>query len=190
MWNQTGKSNFCFKDRRFCPSNNYTATIFQELGKPRAEEPLKGFLVPNVELPCLCSSKFRPGPPSEQAQILTACVADFVKDVIDLQHLCISPDNLVWVLHADMICLDFDGSVGDACVTALVAALKTGIVFLSFHPCLYYFISTVTISSVAVKLPQVDYDVETKKIVVDDTIRKPLKVDCSPVSSTYAMFEE
>ena len=34
--------------------------------------------VPNVDLPPLCSSQFRPGPPSEQAQVLSQFVADII----------------------------------------------------------------------------------------------------------------
>ena len=34
--------------------------------------------VPNVDLPPLCSSRFRPGPPSEQAQVLSQFVADII----------------------------------------------------------------------------------------------------------------
>ena len=35
-------------------------------------------LVPNVDLPPLCSSRFRPGPPGEQAQVLSQFVADVI----------------------------------------------------------------------------------------------------------------
>ena len=34
--------------------------------------------VPNVDLPPLCSSRFRPGPPGEQAQVLSQFVADVI----------------------------------------------------------------------------------------------------------------
>ena len=94
---------------------------------PKAEEPECGFIVPNVELPPLCSPLFRPGPPSEEAQGMTCFVAEATSEMIDLKELCVSVDNLVWVLHADMICLDYDGCVQDAAVIALSAALQTGI---------------------------------------------------------------
>lgn len=35
-------------------------------------------LVPNVDLPPLCSSRFRPGPPGEQAQVLSQFLADVI----------------------------------------------------------------------------------------------------------------
>ena len=30
----------------------------------------------------------------------------------------------MWVLYCDLLCLDYDGNVTDACVLALLAALK------------------------------------------------------------------
>ena len=38
----------------------------------------KVFLVPNLELPPLCSPRFRPGPQSEQAQVLSQFIADTI----------------------------------------------------------------------------------------------------------------
>ncbi|KAI2569162.1 exosome component 8, partial [Homo sapiens] len=32
----------------------------------------------------------------------------------------------VWVLYCDLICLDYDGNILDACTFALLAALKNG----------------------------------------------------------------
>lgn len=32
--------------------------------------------------------------------------------------------QLVWVLYVDMVCLDYDGNVIDACMIAMIAALK------------------------------------------------------------------
>lgn len=35
--------------------------------------------VPNVDLPPLCSSRFRPGPPCEQAQAASQFIADVIE---------------------------------------------------------------------------------------------------------------
>lgn len=40
---------------------------------------LFGLQVPNVDLPPLCSSKFRPGPPGEQAQAASQFIADVIE---------------------------------------------------------------------------------------------------------------
>lgn len=135
---------------------------------PKAEKPNEGFVIPNVELPPLCSSKFRPGPPSDQGQVLTKLIFDVIKhsDCVKLEELCITKEKLAWCLYADLICLDYDGALIDACVIALVAALKT------------------------VKLPQVEHDSVLDKKEVNEEERVPLNVYSIPVSTTFAVFEE
>lgn len=101
--------------------------FFQELAKPKAEEPDNGFLVTNVEVPALCSSKLRPGPPSDLAQVTSTIVSDIIHNskFVDMKDLCIARDKLAWVVYCDMICINNDGSLVDACVIALLASLKT-----------------------------------------------------------------
>ncbi|GBP35471.1 Exosome complex component RRP43 [Eumeta japonica] len=98
-----------------------------ELAKPKAEEPEIGYVITNVEIPPLCSPKCRPGPPSDQAQVTNNIVSDMIinSKCIDLNDLCIVPDKLAWVLHCDLVCLDNDGSIIDACIIALLASLKS-----------------------------------------------------------------
>lgn len=100
----------------------------QELGPPKAEEPENGFLIINVELPPLCSSQFRPGPPSERAQVLSAFVNNIATNsgIVNLKDLCIESDKLVWTLYCDIVCLNYDGATEDACFASLVGALLTG----------------------------------------------------------------
>lgn len=47
-------------------------------------------LVPNVDLPPLCSSRFRPGPPGEQAQAASQFVADVIERCDRLQYTRLS----------------------------------------------------------------------------------------------------
>lgn len=103
------------------------SSYFQELATPKAEEPDLGFLITNVELPPLCHSKSKPGPPSDHAQVISNLVSDVIVNskCVDLKDLCIAFDKLVWVLYCDMVCIDNDGSVVDACIIALLASLKT-----------------------------------------------------------------
>lgn len=132
------------------------------------DKPNEGFLIPNVELPPLCSLKFRPGPPSDQAQVLTKLVFDIIKnsECIQLEELCITKEKLAWCLYADLICLDYDGALLDACVTALLAALKT------------------------VKLPQVEHEPVLDKKEVNEEEMVSLRVHNIPVCTTFAVFEE
>ncbi|ENN81038.1 hypothetical protein YQE_02557, partial [Dendroctonus ponderosae] len=98
-----------------------------ELCRPRPECPNKGFLVPNLELSPLCSSKFKSGPPGEEAQVLTQLIADVIENsrCINLEELCLLKDKLAWCLYADLVCLDYDGSLLDACIVALMACLRS-----------------------------------------------------------------
>ncbi|XP_018572080.1 exosome complex component RRP43-like [Anoplophora glabripennis] len=142
--------------------------IKAEFCKPKAETPREGFIVPNLELPPLCSPKFRPGPPSDQAQVLTQLIADIIEnsECIDLKELCIFPDKLAWCLFIDFICLDFDGAVVDACVLSLMGALRT------------------------VRLPSVEYDpaIDNKLVNLEDRI--PLHVRSNPISTTFIIFDD
>lgn len=96
--------------------------------QPKAETPNKGYLIPNIELPPLCSSIFRPGPPSDQAQVTSCLIANILENAecINLEDLCIAVDRLAWVLYCDLLCLNHDGCLTDACVLAIVSALQTG----------------------------------------------------------------
>nr|XP_039258165.1 exosome complex component RRP43-like [Styela clava] len=97
-----------------------------ELTKPPASKPDCGIIVPNVDLPPMCAAHFKPGPPSEQAQVASQLLNDIIKtcDVINLDELCIFKDKLVWVLYCDVVCVSYDGNLNDACIMALVAALE------------------------------------------------------------------
>lgn len=50
------------------------------MAKPKVEEPDQGFIVPNVELPPLCSSHFRPGPPSDIAQSASSYIDELINN--------------------------------------------------------------------------------------------------------------
>ncbi|XP_014483494.1 PREDICTED: exosome complex component RRP43-like [Dinoponera quadriceps] len=142
--------------------------IKAELTTPKIDTPECGYIVPNVELPPLCSPKFRPGPPSEQAQVISKLIDIILRNstALDLTDLCICKRKLVWVLYCDILCLNYNGSVIDACTGALTAALKT------------------------LTLPVVNYNSETGVIVVHPKKRKPFVMRTLPVSTSFAMFEK
>ncbi|RUS76657.1 hypothetical protein EGW08_015587 [Elysia chlorotica] len=141
--------------------------IKAEVATPDADRPKEGFVVPNVELSPLCSPSFRPGPPGEQAQVLSQNMADLLRtsECINLEDLNICPGKLSWVLHIDLVCLDYDGNVMDACTLALVSALKN------------------------TSLPSVTVDEETGDIKTDPTTLRPLSVSCCPVSTSFIVFD-
>uniref|UniRef100_A0A3Q3QLM3 Ribosomal RNA-processing protein 43 n=1 Tax=Monopterus albus TaxID=43700 RepID=A0A3Q3QLM3_MONAL len=139
-----------------------------ELANPTVETPGKGYIVPNVDLPPLCSSRFRPGPPGEQAQAASQFIADVIEssEVIQTEDLCIERGKLCWVLYCDMICLDYDGNVLDACVIALLAALKN------------------------TQLPEVTINKETSAPEVNLERRHGLHIHKHPVGASFCVFDD
>ncbi|KAG1445565.1 hypothetical protein G6F56_009868 [Rhizopus delemar] len=100
--------------------------IKAEVCEPKVDTPNQGYLVPNVELSPLCSSKFKSGPPSEKAQVISEFIHQLFSksNVFPLESLCIEEGKAVWVLYADIVCLNYDGNVLDAGLLSLTTALK------------------------------------------------------------------
>ncbi|KAI9146103.1 ribosomal protein S5 domain 2-type protein [Paraphysoderma sedebokerense] len=107
--------------------------IKAEVSTPPVNSPDIGYFVPNIELSPLCSSKFRPGPPSDMAQTLSAELNEMItkSKVVNLENLCIEEGLASWVIYADIYCLNYDGNIFDACLIALLAALKSGMLLLA-----------------------------------------------------------
>ncbi|KAK9536554.1 hypothetical protein VZT92_006327 [Zoarces viviparus] len=142
--------------------------IKAELTNPTVEAPGKGYIVPNVDLPPLCSSQFRPGPPGEQAQAASQFIADVIQssEVIQTEELCIERGKLCWVLYCDLMCLDYDGNVLDACIVALLAALKN------------------------TQLPEVTISTETSSPEVNLEKRRGLHIHKHPVGASFCVFDD
>ncbi|RKO89445.1 ribosomal protein S5 domain 2-type protein [Blyttiomyces helicus] len=100
--------------------------IKAEVAEPRPATPKEGYLIPNVDLPALCSPLFRPGPPGELAQTVSEYINRLVNSskVLNLEDLCIASGAAVWALHADIVCLNYEGNILDAALIALMAALR------------------------------------------------------------------
>lgn len=141
--------------------------IKAEVGEPQLSEPDKGYLVPNIELSPLCSNKFRPGPPSDEAQVLSEHLNRLfnTKDLLDLSTLCIVPDQAVWVLHTDIVCLNYDGNVIDAAIMALGLALSN------------------------TQLPKAELDEAAGMVTADESEMKPLQLQSQLYPSTFLYLE-
>ncbi|XP_072466490.1 exosome complex component RRP43 isoform X2 [Notamacropus eugenii] len=124
--------------------------------------------VPNVDLPPLCSSRFRSGPPGEEAQVASQFIADVIENsqVIQKEDLCISYGKLAWVLYCDLICLDYDGNILDACTFALLAALRN------------------------VELPAVTINEETGLAEVNLKKKSHLNIRAHPIATSFAIFDD
>ncbi|XP_029458590.1 exosome complex component RRP43 isoform X1 [Rhinatrema bivittatum] len=142
--------------------------IKAEFAAPPADAPNKGYIVPNVDLPPLCSSRFRPGPPGEEAQVASQFIADVIENsqIVLKEDLCIANGKLAWVLYCDIICLDYDGNILDACTCALLGALKN------------------------VQLPSVKINEETGLAEVSVKEKSPLKIGKNPVATSFAIFDD
>uniref|UniRef100_A0A4W4EK40 Exosome complex component RRP43 n=1 Tax=Electrophorus electricus TaxID=8005 RepID=A0A4W4EK40_ELEEL len=142
--------------------------IKAELALPSSDAPDKGYIVPNVDLPPLCSSRFRPGPPGEQAQTASQFIADVIdsSNIIKKEDLCIEKSKLCWVLYCDIMCLDYDGNLLDACIITLLAALKNA------------------------QLPKVTINKETDLAEVELQHKRHLQIRCHPVASSFAVFDD
>ncbi|XP_030056261.1 exosome complex component RRP43 [Microcaecilia unicolor] len=142
--------------------------IKAEFSAPPTDAPNKGYIVPNVDLPSLCSSRFRPGPPGEEAQVASQFIADVIENsqIVLKEDLCIANGKLAWVLYCDIICLDYDGNILDACTCALLGALKN------------------------VRLPSVKINEETGLAEVCMKEKSPLKIRKNPVATSFAIFDD
>lgn len=143
--------------------------IKARLCRPRDDRPDRGFIVPNVDLPPLCSSIFKPGSPSEQAHAMTQLMFDVLNEsqCIRESDLCIQPGKLVWSLNIDLVCLNYDGNVQDVCCAAMISALKNT----SLYEC--------------------SWDEETERPVVSYPVKtSPLKLYNEPVCTTMFVIDD
>jgi exosome complex component RRP43 len=162
--------------------------VSARLCRPCEERPNKGYIACNVELPALCSSKsVKSGSAAshqsasfsqslvasasiEQTQaLLTQLMQDILDEsrCIDEKQLCIREGKLVWALYIDMVCLNNDGNVQDACCMAMINALKT------------------------VKLYDMDYDDRENKPMMKSPIRQSkLKLNAEPACTTIICIED
>uniref|UniRef100_A0A8D0LBL6 Exosome complex component RRP43 n=1 Tax=Sphenodon punctatus TaxID=8508 RepID=A0A8D0LBL6_SPHPU len=139
-----------------------------EFAAPPADATNKGYIVPNVDLPALCSARFRSGPPGEEAQAASQFIADVIENsqIIMKEELCIANGKLAWVLYCDLICLDYDGNILDAFTCAFLAALKN------------------------VQLPKVTINEETGLAEVNFKEKTPLNIRKHPIATSFAIFDD
>jgi exosome complex component RRP42 len=99
-------------------------------GTPFPDTPNEGVLTTGAELLPMAHSSFESGPPDENAIELARVVDRGIREskMVDVEGLCITPGEKVWMCFIDIYALDYDGNLFDACNLASVLALKTAVI--------------------------------------------------------------
>lgn len=100
------------------------------IGTPFPDTPDKGVLMSGAELIPMAHPDFESGPPGETAIELARVVDRGIREsgMVDMDKLCITSGQEVWMCFIDIYALNYDGNLFDASNLAAVAALKTAIV--------------------------------------------------------------
>src|SRR5438552_2679382 len=96
-------------------------------GEPYPDTPNTGVLSTSVEMVPMASPTFEAGPPRPDAIELARVVDRGIREskMVNMERLCITPKEKVWILFIDIHVLDYDGNLFDACSYAAVAALAS-----------------------------------------------------------------
>ncbi|KAG2013003.1 hypothetical protein CC2G_009946 [Coprinopsis cinerea AmutBmut pab1-1] len=138
-----------------------------EIAEPELDAGSKGFLVPNLDLPALCSPKFKPGPPTDESQVLSDRLNEALvtSNTLPLESLCIQPNKSVWTIYLDAICINYDGNAFDAALMAMVLALKNA------------------------RIPKARYDETTGQTLCSRKERVPLDIKRLPFAMSFGIFD-
>lgn len=101
--------------------------IKMDIGEPFPDTPTTGVMSTAAEFVPLASPDFESGPPRENAIELARVVDRGVREsqVIQLEKLCVTPGEKVWLVFIDIHILDYDGNLFDAASLGALAALLT-----------------------------------------------------------------
>lgn len=104
--------------------------IKMSVGEPYPDTPNSGVLSTSVELIPMASPTFEAGPPRPDAIELARVVDRGIREskMVNMETMCITPKEKVWVMFIDIHVLDFDGNLFDACSYGAVSALASTIV--------------------------------------------------------------
>ncbi len=99
--------------------------IKMSVGKPFPDTPAEGVMMVGVEFSPIASPDFEPGPPSPEATEVARVVDRGIREskCIDLEKLCITENEEVWMISIDIHVLNHDGNLMDASSLGAIAAL-------------------------------------------------------------------
>jgi exosome complex component RRP42 len=103
------------------------AGIKMDIGEPYPDSPEQGVMSTAAEMIPMASPDFEAGPPREDAIELARVVDRGIREseVIEIDKLCIEPEEKVWIVFIDIHIIDYDGNLFDAASLAALAALLT-----------------------------------------------------------------
>ncbi|KAI6647307.1 Complex component RRP43 [Oopsacas minuta] len=138
-----------------------------QLTNPPILKPNHGYLVINVDIPGI-SKGLTKYTNDDEAYTISQIIQEMVSNskMLDLKSLGIEHKKLSWVLFCDIIICNNDGNALDACLLALVGALKN------------------------TRLPHVTVDEDEDIPIVNSVTKHELVLREIPVCVTAAMFRE
>jgi exosome complex component RRP42 len=94
-------------------------------GEPFPDTPEEGILIVNAEFTPLASPDFESGPPGENAVELARVVDRGIREskCIEVEKLCITPKEKVWMMFVDIHIINDQGNLLDAAALAAIVAL-------------------------------------------------------------------
>jgi exosome complex component RRP42 len=104
--------------------------VKMDVGEPFPDCPDKGVLSTAAEFIPMASPDFESGPPRQNAIELARVVDRGVREsqVVQIDKLCITAGEKVWIVFIDIHILDYDGNLFDAASLGALAALLTTVV--------------------------------------------------------------
>jgi exosome complex component RRP42 len=102
------------------------AGVKLEIGTPYPDTPDQGSIMVGAELIPMSHPDFESGPPSIKAIELARVVDRGIREskTIDFKSLCIEKGEKAWIVIIDLVTINVDGNLFDACALAALAALK------------------------------------------------------------------
>jgi len=102
------------------------AGVKMAIETPYPDNPDEGSISVGVELSPMSDPNFDMGPPSALAVELSRVVDRSIRESkgIDFKKLCIKEGKYVWMIFVDIVVINNDGNLFEACELAALAALK------------------------------------------------------------------
>jgi len=138
--------------------------VKMEVKAPFPDTPNEGVLMVGCELSPLASPEYEKGPPTENSIEVARLVDRTIREshAIDLEKLCITKGEKVWIVNVDIHVIDNGGNLVDAATLAAVTALMNA------------------------KMPKYEDD----KVVIGEKTNKKVPLTCKPVSVTHIKIGE